>query len=90
MPSSTVQLLRGRTVEQKRAVAAAVTDAAVEALGARPGGAWRALRGQGTRYPAARNSSYHSGRVNGRSEPRVAPATRSGVVVPSTTCMRAG
>jgi len=37
MPSITVQLLRGRTVEQKRAFAAAVTSAAVEALGARPG-----------------------------------------------------
>lgn len=37
MPSITVQLLRGRTVEQKRAFAAAVTEAAVEALGARPG-----------------------------------------------------
>ena len=37
MPSITVQLLRGRTVEQKRAFAVAVTGAAVEALGARPG-----------------------------------------------------
>jgi 4-oxalocrotonate tautomerase len=37
MPNITVQLLRGRTVEQKRAFAVAVTDAAVEALGARPG-----------------------------------------------------
>jgi 4-oxalocrotonate tautomerase len=35
MPSITVQLLRGRTVEQKRAFAAAVTDAAVAELGAR-------------------------------------------------------
>lgn len=37
MPSITVQLLRGRTVEQKRAFAAAVTAAAVAELGARPG-----------------------------------------------------
>ena len=37
MPSITVQLLRGRTIEQKRAFAAAVTDVAVETLGARPG-----------------------------------------------------
>jgi 4-oxalocrotonate tautomerase len=37
MPSITVQLLRGRTVEQKRAFAVAVTDAAVAELGARPG-----------------------------------------------------
>lgn len=37
MPSITVQLLRGRTIDQKRAFAVAVTDAAVENLGARPG-----------------------------------------------------
>ncbi|TDD64552.1 4-oxalocrotonate tautomerase [Jiangella aurantiaca] len=37
MPSITVQMLRGRTVEQKRAFAAAVTAAAVAELGARPG-----------------------------------------------------
>lgn len=37
MPSITVQLLRGRSVDQKRAFAAAVTEAAVEALGARAG-----------------------------------------------------
>lgn len=37
MPSITVQLLRGRTVEQRRAFAVAVTEAAVETLGARPG-----------------------------------------------------
>ncbi|RIQ26258.1 tautomerase family protein [Jiangella rhizosphaerae] len=37
MPSITVQLLRGRTVEQKRNFAAAVTAAAVAELGARPG-----------------------------------------------------
>jgi 4-oxalocrotonate tautomerase len=37
MPSITVQLLRGRTVDQKRAFAVAVTEAAVEKLGARPG-----------------------------------------------------
>lgn len=35
MPSITIQLLRGRTVEQKRAFAAAATEAAVETLGAR-------------------------------------------------------
>ena len=37
MPSITVQLLRGRTVDQKRAFATAVTEAAVETLGARAG-----------------------------------------------------
>ena len=37
MPSITVQLLRGRSVDQRRAFAAAVTDAAVETLGARAG-----------------------------------------------------
>jgi 4-oxalocrotonate tautomerase len=37
MPSITVQLLRGRSIDQKRAFAVAVTDAAVEKLGARPG-----------------------------------------------------
>lgn len=37
MPSITVQLLRGRTIEQKRAFVAAVTDVAVETLGARRG-----------------------------------------------------
>ena len=35
MPSITIQLLRGRTIEQKRAFAAALTDVAVETLGAR-------------------------------------------------------
>ena len=40
--------------------------------------------------PAARNSSYHSARVRGMSDPCAAPATRSGLVVPSTTCMFAG
>ncbi|MTV27879.1 4-oxalocrotonate tautomerase [Nitriliruptoraceae bacterium ZYF776] len=35
MPSITVQLLRGRDVDQKRAFAVAVTEAAVETLGAR-------------------------------------------------------
>jgi 4-oxalocrotonate tautomerase len=37
VPSITVQLLRGRSIDQKRAFAAAVTDAAVGELGARPG-----------------------------------------------------
>lgn len=37
MPSITVQLLRGRNVDQKRAFAAAVTAAAVAELGARAG-----------------------------------------------------
>lgn len=37
MPSITVQLLRGRSVDQKRAFAVAVTEAAVAELGARPG-----------------------------------------------------
>src|SRR5699024_11646554 len=46
--------------------------------------------GQGTWWPAARASSYHSGRVNGRSEPSAAARTRAGVVVPSTTCIWAG
>ncbi|WP_322936761.1 tautomerase family protein [Nocardioides bizhenqiangii] len=35
MPNITVELLRGRTVEQRRAFAKAVTDSAVEILGAR-------------------------------------------------------
>jgi 4-oxalocrotonate tautomerase len=37
MPSITVQLLSGRTIEQRRAFAAAVTDVAVDTLGARRG-----------------------------------------------------
>lgn len=37
MPNITVQLLRGRTVDQRRAFVAAVTDVAVETLGARRG-----------------------------------------------------
>lgn len=37
MPNITVQLLRGRTVDQRRAFASAVTKVAVETLGARPG-----------------------------------------------------
>jgi len=37
MPSITVQLLQGRTIEQRRDFAAAVTTAAVEILRARPG-----------------------------------------------------
>ncbi len=36
MPNITVELLAGRTVEQRRAFARAVTDNAVEILGARP------------------------------------------------------
>lgn len=35
MPNITVQLLRGRSVDQRRAFAAALTDVAVETLGAR-------------------------------------------------------
>ena len=35
MPNITVELLRGRTVEQRRAFARAVADSAVEILGAR-------------------------------------------------------
>lgn len=35
MPNITVELLRGRTIEQRRAFAAAVTDNAVEILRAR-------------------------------------------------------
>lgn len=46
--------------------------------------------GQGTMYWAARNSSYHSARVRGTSDPRAASATRCGLVVPMTTCIRAG
>jgi hypothetical protein len=46
--------------------------------------------GQGTRCPAVRKSSYHSARVKGMSEPSAAAVTRSGVVVPRTTCMFAG
>ena len=34
MPHVTVQLLEGRTTEQKRAAAKAITDAVVETLGA--------------------------------------------------------
>ena len=45
---------------------------------------------QGTIHPAARNSSYHSARVSGTSEPAPASVTRCGVVVPSTTCICAG
>lgn len=36
MPNITVQLLRGRTVEQRRDFARLVTQSAVEVLGARP------------------------------------------------------
>ncbi|MCO8276181.1 tautomerase family protein [Actinoplanes sp. TRM 88003] len=36
MPNITVELLAGRTVEQRKAFARAVTDHAVEILGARP------------------------------------------------------
>lgn len=36
MPNITVELLAGRSVEQRRAFARAVTDHAVEILGARP------------------------------------------------------
>ena len=36
MPNITVELLAGRSVEQRRAFARAVTDSAVEILGARP------------------------------------------------------
>lgn len=35
MPNITVELLRGRTVDQRRAFAQAVADSAVEILGAR-------------------------------------------------------
>lgn len=35
MPNIRVELLQGRTIDQRRDFAAAVTDAAVEALGAR-------------------------------------------------------
>jgi len=35
MPNITVELLRGRTLEQRRAFAKAVADSAVELLGAR-------------------------------------------------------
>ena len=35
MPNITVELLRGRTVDQRRAFAQAVADSAVELLGAR-------------------------------------------------------
>lgn len=35
MPNITVELLRGRTVEQRRAFAQAVADSAVDLLGAR-------------------------------------------------------
>ncbi|MRG58981.1 4-oxalocrotonate tautomerase [Agromyces sp. CFH 90414] len=35
MPNITVELLKGRTVEQRRAFAEAVTESAVEILGAR-------------------------------------------------------
>ena len=44
----------------------------------------------GRMCPAAWKSSYHSGRVRGRSEPSAAPVTRSGLVVPRTTCIWAG
>lgn len=37
MPLITVQLFEGRTVEQKRAYAKALTDASVQALGIDPG-----------------------------------------------------
>lgn len=37
MPNITVQLLSGRTVDQRREFAAAVTDVAVKTLGARRG-----------------------------------------------------
>ncbi len=40
--------------------------------------------------PAARNSSYHSDRVSGSSEPWAAAATRSGLVVPRTTASEQG
>ena len=36
MPNIRVELLRGRTVDQRRAFAEQVTQAAVDALGARP------------------------------------------------------
>ncbi|MBG0566685.1 tautomerase family protein [Actinoplanes aureus] len=36
MPNITVELLAGRSVEQRKAFARAVTDHAVEILGARP------------------------------------------------------
>lgn len=36
MPVIRVEMLRGRTVEQKRKLAAAITDAMVEIAGARP------------------------------------------------------
>ena len=38
MPVVTVQLWEGRTVEQKRALVRAITDAMVEHAGARPDG----------------------------------------------------
>ena len=38
MPVVTVQLWEGRTVEQKRALTRAITDAMVEHAGARPDG----------------------------------------------------
>lgn len=37
MPLITVQLFEGRTIEQKRAYAKALTDASVEVLGIEPG-----------------------------------------------------
>lgn len=36
MPNITVELLKGRTVDQRRAFAEAVTESAVNLLGARP------------------------------------------------------
>jgi 4-oxalocrotonate tautomerase len=36
MPNITVELLKGRTVDQRRAFAKAVTESAVTILGARP------------------------------------------------------
>lgn len=38
MPVVTIQLWRGRTVEQKRALVKAITEAMVEHAGARPDG----------------------------------------------------
>lgn len=41
----------------------------------------------GSRCPAAVNSRYHSSRESVTSDPAADSATRSGLVVPSTTCI---
>jgi hypothetical protein len=50
----------------------------------------RPMADQGRICPAPRNSRYHSGRESITSEPAAASLTRVGLVVPRTTCMRAG